>query len=442
MAGSAAAPDTGAADPPLLRDNSRIRTYTAARSGIEYPGLRVFFRPHPKAAELPADPAPLPLIVFVHGLGGSVAQFYPLLSSLTNSASTLAVDLPGCGQSLFEPRSWSAYSTDALVDLLETVINDHRVEHQGVVFVAHSMGTVLAARLANHSSPTARVDLSQNVMGLIAICPVAGPLPEATANSARKLLWIPEFVFNLWRAWDRWGGPESASVRRFVGPNGDKETRLLQDRFNSQSRSGVFRRMAWGSLPTYVDNKPVGGLFGEPTWAGLDIPVYLIAGEHDKVTPPTEISRIVALIEPNAVGTGSRSGRQGDSPTVTSSNGAAISTNAEARSASLGDAAAPVNLTTSNGQRLPASIEAIRPEDFNRRQRFASPVDSQEDPSTPRDPDGASRVPPQPRHPPKIVKATVLPSGHALMYAPTVVRTLAGLIGDFLNENITGRFSL
>ncbi|KXJ94644.1 hypothetical protein Micbo1qcDRAFT_232088 [Microdochium bolleyi] len=442
MAGPAAAPDAGAGDPPLLRDNSRIQSYTAARSGIEYPGLRVFFRPHPKAAELPVDPAPLPLLVFVHGLGGSAAQFHPLLTSLANSASTLAVDLPGCGRSLFAPRSWDAYSTDALVDLLETVIDDHRTENQGVVFIAHSMGTVLAARLANRSSAASRSALSQHVMGLVAICPVAGPLPEATANAARRLLWIPEFIFNVWRAWDRWGGPESASVRRFVGPNGDRETRILQDRFNSQSRSGVFRRMAWGSLPTYVDGKPTGGLFGEPTWAGLDIPVYLIAGEHDKVTPPTEVSKIVALIKPDDAGCNHRSGGHADTSAAAGKDSAKTAVDSEAIGVSLGDAAAPVNLIKRKEDRLPESVEAIRPEDFDRRLRTASPDEPYEDPSTPRDPDGTSRIPPQPRRPPMSIKTTILPSGHALMYAPTVVRVLAGLVGDFLDESITGRFSL
>jgi len=269
MAEHPATAQATAQDPPLLRDHSRIRTYTAGHSGITYPGLRVFFRPHPKMAELPANPAPLPLLVFLHGLGGSVAQFCPLLTSLTNSASALAVDLPGCGRSLFEPKSWNAYSADALADLLETIIKDHRAKNQGVVFIAHSMGTALAARLSNHSSTAGGTNLlASHVMGLVAICPVAGPLPESATNAARKLLWIPEFIFNIWRAWDRWGGPESASVRRFVGPGADKETRLLQDQFNSQSRSGVFRRMAWGSLPTYIRGEPTGGLFGRPSWAG------------------------------------------------------------------------------------------------------------------------------------------------------------------------------
>jgi hypothetical protein len=33
----------------------------------------------------------------VHGLGGSLAQFHHLLTSLSNVASCFGIDLPGCG---------------------------------------------------------------------------------------------------------------------------------------------------------------------------------------------------------------------------------------------------------------------------------------------------------------------------------------------------------
>jgi pimeloyl-ACP methyl ester carboxylesterase len=140
-------PDAVTSDPPLLWKNSEVKSYKTSQ--FTYPSIRVFYRQHPKANELPIDPAPLPLLVFIHGLGGSVAQFHPLLTSLTNNASCLAVDLPGCGRSDFAPTDWGAYSTAALVELLELVIDEYldRSRGQGVVLVGHSMGTVLAARL-------------------------------------------------------------------------------------------------------------------------------------------------------------------------------------------------------------------------------------------------------------------------------------------------------
>ena len=88
--------------------------------------------------------------MFIHGLGGSIAQFSPILISLSNLAPCLALDLPGCGASGFEPKSWDAYTTEALVQLLAVVIEAHRAADEGqpVVLVGHSMGCSLAALLA------------------------------------------------------------------------------------------------------------------------------------------------------------------------------------------------------------------------------------------------------------------------------------------------------
>ncbi|KAI5926443.1 dual specificity phosphatase catalytic domain protein [Camillea tinctor] len=433
--------DADATDPALLRDHSDIKSYKAQQSGIVYPRVRVFYRRHPKADELPKEPGPLPLLVFIHGLGGSVAQFHPLLTSLVNTASCLAIDLPGCGRSEFAPKSWDAYTTDALTDLLETIIDDYREKDQGVVLIAHSMGTALAARIANKKSAH-HLSPPSHVMGLVAICPVSGPPSETDVRKFRKLLWIPNFLFDLWRAWDRWGGPNSASVKRFVGPGADLEARQLQNKFNSQSRTPVFRRMAWGSLPVYTDGRPTGGLFGKAAWDGLDIPVYLVGGEYDTVTPKKELDKIreiLTLASPTEL-TKADGEAGGDDADDKSNGDVTIAT----EGSGMAEAAAPVNLGSQPRDHMPKSIKDIRQEDFMPKQpRTVNIEDSFEDPTTPRDhPEFPGGIPPQPLTPAKVVKCSVLSAGHALLYMPTTVRTLAGLIEDFMNDHITGRFSL
>jgi len=411
--------DAEAVDPGLLKKHSEIRSYTTKR--FTYPHLRIFFRRHPQADKLPTTPAPLPLLVFIHGLGGSVAQFSPLLTSLVNLASCLSVDLPGCGLSSFEPTSWDAYTTDELAELLGKIIEDYREKdnRQGVVLIGHSMGCSLAALLASRTSP--HVDsLSDHVVGLVAICPRADPPTEDEVSRYQKLLWVPNPVFDLWRTWDRRGGSESASVRRFVGPAADEESKKLQERFNRQSRTAVWRRMAAGSLPNYQNGVPKGGLPGRTVWAGLEVPVFLVAGEADSITRPVELEKIAGFLgksHPVQIEVNEKSEPILDSAALvdTSIEGASKPSESDISSMNIVDFSEPDDSTTE---------------------------EAHEDPSTPNE--ELSEVPPQPIKPKKILKTTILPApaSHALLYMPATVRTLAGLISDFLCSQVSPRLSL
>ncbi|KAF4982649.1 hypothetical protein FZEAL_1756 [Fusarium zealandicum] len=411
-------------DPSLLKDNSEFKPYKTSR--FEYSGIRVFYRQHIKADQLPKSPAPLPLLVFLHGLGGSVAQFHPLLSSLVDLAPCLAIDYPGCGRSDFSVTSWEAYTTEALVELLEIIIEDYRDKDAGqrVVLIGHSMGTALSAQLANTKLPHT-TSLVEYVVGLVAICPVSGPPSESTTTWARRAMWIPGWLFDLWRTWDGWGGPESPSVKRFVGEGADEATRALQYRFNKQSRTPVWRRMANGALPVYKGGKPTGGIPILDTWAGLDIPVYLIAGEKDNIVSPKEVDKIIKALDPERAPSESDDGQKTHSAIV--------------------DAAAPVNASARPQDHVPQAIDDLRDEDFQKTKppKAADSFEySPNDPSTPNE--TVAEPPAQPNHPKKVARFTVMPSPatHAVLYTPCSVRAVAGLISDFLATHITGRLSL
>jgi pimeloyl-ACP methyl ester carboxylesterase/protein-tyrosine phosphatase len=199
--------------------------------------------------------------------------------------------------SSFEPKAWDAYTTEALVQLLAVVIEAHRAAADGqpVVLVGHSMGCSLAALLASPSSPHAHL-LSQHVSGLIAICPKAEPPTEEEVKKLRSITLMPAVLFDLIRRWDRRGGVNSKSVLRMAGADSDDETKKLQLRFNKQSRSAVWQRMARGMCPDYSSGSPVGGLPGKEVWKGLNIPVFLAAGEADTVTPASNVKQIVEFL--------------------------------------------------------------------------------------------------------------------------------------------------
>lgn len=106
---------------------------------------------------------------------------------------------------------------------------------------------------------------------------------------------IPGPIFDLWRRWDRRGGAFSHSVSRFVGDGADIETRNLQLRFNQQSKTPVWRRMAWGSLPDYGKSRgPPGGIPGEWAWRMMNNkPILIVAGEADPVTQSSNVAKIL-----------------------------------------------------------------------------------------------------------------------------------------------------
>lgn len=392
--------DTEPTDPGLLRKYSTFESYDTPIG--TYPSIRTFFRPHPQAAKLPSTP-PLPLLVFIHGLGGSLAQFHLLLTSLVNVAPCLGVDLPGCGLSKFSPTTWEHYTLSALVELLSTVIAEHckENEQQEVILVGHSMGCSLSALLASATSPL-RGKQGIHVLALIAICPQASLPSDKQTRTYKRLLSIPTPIFNLWRSWDRRGGPQSSSVARFVGVGADLETKMLQLRFNEQSRTAVWRRMAWGALPTLgPDGKPHGGLPGLDVWAKLKMPLFLIAGEADGITKPgeiTKIGKVLGRIEKSA-------------------------------------------LITSAGEDLDRDIDCLGQLGQIEPGASTTEITFVGDQAEPNTPNGDGNIYSLKR---QVLKTSILPApaSHALLYDSATYRTLAGLIQTFLYNHVDTRLSL
>ena len=405
--------DAQVTDPGLLRKHSTQRSYTT--SFATYPDVRVFHREHPQADKLPSKPTPLPLLVFIHGLGGSLAQFQFLMTSLVNVGPCLGIDLPGCGLSRFAPTTWNAYSQKALVELLAVVITEscQRSPGQGVVLIGHSMGCSLAVMLASAESPLKENDI--DVLGLVAICPKAVPPTDHQLTLFRRLLSIPTPVFDLWRRWDRRGGPESASVARFVGPGADAETKKLQEKFNAQSKSAVWRRMAWGLYFEQVPSNSSGGHIADPgIWARLSLPIFLIAGESDTITHPDEVVAISRAL-----------GKLDQSSSANS--------------------AVPVRLVG-----IQSADDHDEADMVDTAVKSSSPYSQSEPRSTTettvlaQSSDSIFDCPDPFRKNERVLKTSILPApaAHSLLYDPTAYRTLAGLIQKFLWDHIDSRLSL
>ena len=394
-------------DPGLLQKYSTFETYRTSKA--TYPSIRTFFRPHPQADKLPNTPTPLPLLVFVHGLGGCVASFAPILTSLVNIAPCLGLDFPGCGRSAFSPKSWDAYTPDALAELLYVAVEQHisRQEHQGVVFIGHSMGCSL--------SLLAAMSLEENhiadVLSLIAICPQATPPSGNMATNYNRLLRIPTWIFDIMRTFDRRKGLSSPSVIQFTGKDADLELRRIQIKYNRQSRSPVFRRMAWGALAHSSRAKvPSQSLPGLDTWRRLKVPLFLIAGEGDTVTKPEEVAHIAQAL-----------GQARSSLTVADDQ-------------------------ANTGQHRNPTDEDKPPNLANKRSSIVSKTEvmimggSQDSYSQAHTTNGSTSYPQKRR----VLKTSILPypASHTLLYDPSTYRTLAGLIQSFLSDHVDTRLSL
>lgn len=399
--------DADSTDPGLLKKHSSFESYTT--SSATYPAIRTFYRPHPQADKLPSKPTPLPLLVFIHGLGGSLAQFNPLLTSLVNVAPCLGIDLPGCGRSAFLPTSWDAYTPKALAELLSVVITQHcdRKEGQGAILIGHSMGCSLSAIVAS-TALSSQSQQNVDILAVVGICPQATPPSEKQVALFEKLLLVPNPIFDIWRTWDRRGGPESASVARFVGKSADIEVKKLQARFNEQSKTAVWRRMASGLLPSRPASKsPEKGMPGVDVWASLKLPLFLIAGEGDSITKTDQVVKIG-----RALGKVDRP-KSGQST--------------EAHSPS------PDKSMTSNGD-----VEHLSKDEHRRSKASVTELTV-----IGNEAQTQSNIPSYSRRR-QVLKTSILPfpASHGLLYDPATYRTLAGLIHTFLYEHVDIRLSL
>jgi pimeloyl-ACP methyl ester carboxylesterase len=327
---------------------------------------------------------------------------------LANPAPCLGIDLPGCGLSSFEPKSWDAYTTGALVELLAVVIERYRDSEagQGIVLIGHSMGCSLAALLASTTSPHPS-RLTDRTLGLVGICPRSSPLSQKEMVAIQRLLWVPNILFDLWRRWDRRGGIESASVARFMGKEADIETKKLQLKFNDQSKTAVWRRMVGGLLTKDGDGHFASGLPGKEVWSGLEIPVLLVAGEADNITKPEEVEKIAEFL-----------GKSG----------------ADSRSGGIPDTAQPVSASSAESARQSSYGTAIK--DGVAGIQHNSQYDEA---STPRICPSPVIIP-KPR---KLLKRTILPApaSHSLIYSPSSCHILSGLISNFLAAHVDPRLS-
>lgn len=188
-------------DPDFVSNNSTMREIRGRK-------LRVF--------ELKRNEKG-PWLVFIHGLGGTLSQFSDQLENF-KEFNILAFDYVGHGKSEVL-EDFAAYTTNSLLNDLLALLEPLRGP---IVLIAHSYGTSLAI-LACNALPRAPV-------GLV-LLGVGNPnIPKSAFEKINSLAKrTPEFLIETWRnLFERPGGLESPSVKRFLGPHATEEMKRRQ----------------------------------------------------------------------------------------------------------------------------------------------------------------------------------------------------------------------
>ncbi|HFQ94017.1 MAG TPA: alpha/beta fold hydrolase [Anaerolineae bacterium] len=196
--------------------------------------------------ELSGEPADKPVLLLVHGAGGSHLDWPAELRHLPDTA-VIAIDLPGHGRTPLPART----TITAYADDIEKLIEKLALEH--VIVAGHSMGGAIAQELAIRRSP--------QVVGLVLVGTGAklrvspALLEMIETDFATAVAAVPQYAF----------APAAP----------DNLRRAHQNRLAQNDADVVYGDFA------ACDAFDVRERLGE-----ISIPTLVISGSEDKMTPP------------------------------------------------------------------------------------------------------------------------------------------------------------
>ncbi|KAJ3349948.1 hypothetical protein GGF32_005163 [Allomyces javanicus] len=211
-------------------------------------------------------PAGKPAVVFLHGMGGNLAQWAPLMEKVSEVAEVVGVECVGHGMSADTGRP-DDYRTLSMVDDIASALTSTLPPTRDLVLVCHSYGCCMGTYLAS------RPHFGHRIRGM-AFLGGRALMPPTAITATRKLAALPSPILTLLRLYDRWGGVNSASVNRYLGPNSPRSLRALQAVWNK-----------------HLDNAQLKTLAGGLQWVGEDeynkvaCPVLVMMGDKDGAVP-------------------------------------------------------------------------------------------------------------------------------------------------------------
>ncbi|KAG0202313.1 hypothetical protein BGX28_005134 [Mortierella sp. GBA30] len=246
---------------PVLMNNYQFVKVNGKR-------LRIVHIPHALGSKVP-------LLVFIHGVGGQLEQFEKQIEYFSLSTHILAIDLCGYGASDV-PESYEHYTTDAYVEDIVSLLQ--RYKSEDTVLICHSYGCTIGTQLY------ARLETSEDLVNSLKAIVMIGPkaaITEHETKGRQQLARTPDWVVDIARKLDRMGGTHSKSVDRLLHSSASEDLRRKQLRWNKASRTFVLRRLMAGvRWPSPED------------FQRIQCPLLLMAGEDDRVCPYVNVELI------------------------------------------------------------------------------------------------------------------------------------------------------
>ncbi len=223
------------------------------------------------------DPASRRKLLFIHGVGLSLATWRTSIGPLAGAADCVAIDLLGFGRSVAEPGSPAglAWQTSLLEPLLDAL------RWRRVVVVGHSMGGGVALGAALH--------LPRRVAGLVLVASVAFPQPQPAVFRPLHLPGAPWVLTGLARTTRLLG------LRRHVERGFGYDPVAAADYLAMLTRP----RVAAAFVDAVRDLRPAQYHRFSAFFGALRQPVLVIHGDRDDIVPPSIAVRLQAAL-PNA----------------------------------------------------------------------------------------------------------------------------------------------
>lgn len=206
-----------------------------------------------------------PSLLLLHGWNNDWSGFLPLIEQLNDKFHVVAVDLPGYGLSEPLPEN---YSVEKLSDVLAEFVDKKGSKHIDVL-CALSMGTVVAADLANRHS--------QKIRSVVLIGP---PII--------KYDWLPSKMFREWMKIMNKSSLLMSTGHKVLASNWyghftAKNINMYKYDRKLINEHGMKGRKKINSRVLFQMGKAMYYFHLEKTLKEIKIPMLIILGRHDKI---------------------------------------------------------------------------------------------------------------------------------------------------------------